>query len=152
MKIRTCAALLITVLVLSLLAGCAVHAVEEKLDTVEDAVEHRLDVIEDAVEDAVTQAVTPEPSVPAPPETTPPETAAPAVTEAAPAQLTREEAQAIALENAGFTADQVTYLRADYEIDDGVPQYDVEFHQGRWEYEYEIHAETGKILSFEKDD
>lgn len=152
MKIRTCAALLITVLVLSLLAGCAAHAVEEKLDTVEDAVEHRLDVIEDAVEDAVTQAVTPEPSVPAPPETTPPETAAPAVTEAAPAQLTGEEAQAIALEHAGFTPEQVTYLRADYEIDDGVPQYDVEFHQGRWEYEYEIHAETGKILSFEKDD
>lgn len=68
------------------------------------------------------------------------------------AVLTREEALAIALEHAGFTGDQVSRLRTQYEIDDGIPQYEVEFHQDRWEYDYEIHAETGQILSFEKDD
>ena len=68
------------------------------------------------------------------------------------AVLTKEDAEIIALEHAGFTAEQVSQLRVEYEIDDGIPQYDVEFREGRWEYSYEIHAETGAILSFEKDD
>ena len=154
MKIRTCAALLIALLSLSLLAGCAANAAEEKLDAVEDAVEHRLDTIEDAAEEAVTQAVLPQPAAPAPTEaapTMPAQPAEPAATEAAD-RLIPEEAQTIALQHAGFTADQVTFLRTEFDFDDGVPQYDVEFHEGRWEYEYEIHAETGVILSFEKDD
>ena len=66
--------------------------------------------------------------------------------------LTAEEAQAIALDHAGFTADQVRFLHAEPELLDQVPHYDVEFQEGRWEYDYEIHAETGAILSFEKDD
>lgn len=66
--------------------------------------------------------------------------------------LTAEEAQAIALEDAGFAADQVTRLRTEPELRDRVPHYDVEFHEGRWDYEYEIHAETGEVLSFDKDD
>jgi len=170
MKIRTCAALLIALLSLSLLAGCSARAAEEKLDKLEDAVEHRLDTVEDAVEDAVIQAILPESAAPAPTappptealprmpaETTPPapaapgEPAPPSVTEAA-VRLTPEEVQAIALQHAGFTADQVQYLRTEYEIDDRVPQYEVQFREGPWEYEYEIHAETGVILSFEKDD
>ena len=67
-------------------------------------------------------------------------------------QLTAEEAQAIALHHAGFTADQVLFVRTEPELWDRIPHYDVEFQEGRWEYEYEIHAETGVILSFEKDD
>lgn len=66
--------------------------------------------------------------------------------------LTLEEAQNIALKHAGFSADQVTALHAEYEIEHGVPQYDVEFRHGYWEYDYEIHADTGDILSYSKDD
>lgn len=66
--------------------------------------------------------------------------------------LTKEQAQAIALEHAGFTADQVERLRTEYEIDDGIPRYEVRFRQGRWEYDYEINAETGAILSYDRDD
>ena len=66
--------------------------------------------------------------------------------------LTAEEAQAIALNHAGFTADQVRFLRTEPELRDRVPHYDVEFAEGRWEYEYEIHAETGEILTFDRDD
>ena len=66
--------------------------------------------------------------------------------------LTLEEAQNIALKHAGFAADQVTALHAEYEIEHGVPQYDVEFRHGYWEYDYEIHADTGEILSYSKDD
>lgn len=66
--------------------------------------------------------------------------------------ITAEEAQSIALKHAGLTADQVTGLRAEYDMDDGVPEYEVEFRQGNWEYEYEIHAQTGEIRSYDRDD
>ena len=73
-------------------------------------------------------------------------------TEPAPAQeLTREEAQAIALAHAGFTADQVTALRTHRDNDDRTPTYEIEFRVGRTEYEYELHAETGRILDFDRD-
>lgn len=65
--------------------------------------------------------------------------------------ITGERAQQIALDYLGFTADQVTRLRTEYEVDDGIPQFDVEFCRGDWEYEFEIHAETGRILSYDKD-
>ena len=65
--------------------------------------------------------------------------------------LTEEQAAKIALDYLELTADQVTGLRTGYEIDDGIPQYDVQFHQGDWEYEFEIHGETGKILSYDKE-
>ena len=46
----------------------------------------------------------------------------------------------------------MTGLRAEKDRDDGLWIFEVEFRQGRLEYEYEIHAQTGKILSWEKDD
>ena len=74
-------------------------------------------------------------------------------TEPAPAQeLTRQEAQASALDHAGFTADQVTALRTHRDNDDRTPTYEIECRVGRTEYEYEIHAETGRILDFDRDD
>lgn len=65
--------------------------------------------------------------------------------------ITEEEAEAIALKHAGFTADEVTGLYTEYEIDDGVPEYDIKFYKDNIEYEYNIHAENGKILAFDKD-
>ncbi len=67
-------------------------------------------------------------------------------------RISEEEAQRIALEHAGLKADQVKGLRVSYDVDDGVPEYEVEFHHDRWEYEYEIHAETGEIRSYDRDD
>ena len=63
-----------------------------------------------------------------------------------------EEAQSIALQHAGLPRSEVRMDRADYDFDDGVPEYDVEFRIGMAEYEYTIHAETGSILSYEIDD
>ncbi len=65
--------------------------------------------------------------------------------------ITKDDARRIALEHLGLTADQVKDLRVDYEISDGVSRYDVEFQYGDWEYEFEIHGATGKILRFDKD-
>ena len=65
--------------------------------------------------------------------------------------LSQEEAEDIALEDAGFTREEVQKLHTSYESDDGVPQYDVSFRVGEIEYEYEIHADTGKILTFDQE-
>ena len=76
----------------------------------------------------------------------------PTPTGATGVNLTVKEAETATLDHAGFTADQVQYLHTEYELDDGVPQYEVSFHQGRWEYDYEIDARTGEILSYDRDD
>lgn len=68
------------------------------------------------------------------------------------AQLIGEEqAKKTALEHAALKEADVTRLRVEYEIDDGVQQYDVEFHSGGYEYEYEINANTGAVISADKD-
>ena len=136
-------AMILFVFVLLLAAtGCTAANAIQRLDAVEDRVEAKLDAAEDKLEDSMRKAVADAPAAAA-------ETA-PAVTES-PVLLTKEQAQQIALDYLGLTADQVTRLRSEQEIDDGVPQFDVEFHQGDWEYEFEIHAEDGKILSYDKD-
>ena len=161
MKKQLTAVLLIFALLLTM-SGCSVaHAVqkldaaedrvEAKLDAAEDRAEAKLDAAEDKLEASLRNNGSPAPAaaskeaVPAP---TPVETQpVPENTQ----KLTKEQALEIALKHLGFTADQITRLRTEYEIDDGIPQFDIEFHQGDWEYEFEIHAENGKILSYDKD-
>ena len=111
-----------------LLTGCA--ATVAKLEAAEEYVEAKADIMEETVETKVETALT-------------------APTASA---LTEQEAQQIALDHAGFAADRVTDLRVRYEIDDRVPEYEVEFRVDRMEYDYTIHAETGEILSFDMDD
>ena len=130
-------------------AGCSAANAVQKLDAAEDRVEEKLDTAENKLEDDLRKAVSPVPA-------TGPDQAPAAPTQAPPAtestrRLTKEEALEIALDHLGLTADQVTRLRTEYEVDDGLPQFDVEFLQGDWEYEFEIHAETGQILSYDKD-
>lgn len=65
-----------------------------------------------------------------------------------------EKAKEIALNDIGFSADEVSYIYAnlDYEDDYGlVPYYDVSFKKDRTEYEYEIDAVSGDIITFDKD-
>ena len=66
-------------------------------------------------------------------------------------EITAEKAKEIALKHAGLKESEVTRLKAERDRDDGIVKYDVEFQQGRMEYDYEIDAETGKILKAEKD-
>ena len=73
-------------------------------------------------------------------------------TEAAKTLIGKEKAKSIALKHAGFSAGDVTGLQVEYDKDDGIPVYEVEFDKGHKEYSYEIHGETGKILSWEIDD
>lgn len=67
------------------------------------------------------------------------------------AKLTAEEAEAAALAHAGLSREQVRFSRTEYEVDDGRPEYEIEFRAGNTEYDYTIHAETGQILSWDRD-
>ncbi len=66
----------------------------------------------------------------------------------APATVTLEEAKTIALNRAGLTADQVTFTKAETDVDDGVTEYEIEFRTADRKYEYEIDG-SGKILKEE---
>ena len=66
-------------------------------------------------------------------------------------ELTEEQVLAIALEHAGLTEEQVSYLNAHLDRDDGRWVYEIEFREGRIEYEYAVRASDGKIVDFDKD-
>ncbi len=68
-----------------------------------------------------------------------------------PTYIGLEKAKSIALKNAGLTAGKVTFTKAKQEKDDGIVKYDIEFRSGNTEYDYEIHAVSGKILDFDKE-
>ena len=68
------------------------------------------------------------------------------------AAVTEEQARETALSHAGLTADQVTFVRSKLDRDDGRLMYDVEFYTSDYkEYDYEIDASTGEILSYDYD-
>ena len=63
-----------------------------------------------------------------------------------------ERAKQIALDDAGFSENEVIFSTAKFEKDDDdddeAPEYEIEFFKGNVEYEYDIDALTGKILDF----
>ena len=67
-------------------------------------------------------------------------------------KLTGEEAKAAALAHAGLKAADVTFVECKLDWEDGVQVYDVEFftQDGR-EYDYEINAATGAVVSVDYD-
>ena len=68
------------------------------------------------------------------------------------AMISLEDAKAAALSHAGFTSDQVTFVKSKLDYDDGLQVYEVEFYtQDYQEYDYEIDAYTGKIVSYDYD-
>jgi len=56
-----------------------------------------------------------------------------------------------ALTHAGLTENQITGLKVKFDSDDGKAHYDVSFHAGGYEYEYEIGAYNPTVLKFEKE-
>ena len=65
--------------------------------------------------------------------------------------ITVEEAKEIALKHANLTSSQVSFVKSEFDFDDGVKKYDIEFYYNNREYNYEIDANTGRILSYEQD-
>ena len=62
-----------------------------------------------------------------------------------------DKAKQIALTNAGVSASDITSYRIKREYDDGIVKYEIDFHVGNIEYEYEINATTGDIIKSERD-
>ncbi|MFI3174029.1 MAG: PepSY domain-containing protein [Bacillota bacterium] len=85
------------------------------------------------------------------------DTETPRATTPAPAQatstttITEAEAKAIALEHAGLAEADVTFMITKLDYDNGIQEYEVEFYSGQTEYDYEINASTGEIISFDYD-
>ena len=137
---RKCLTMLCLFLAVTLLAGCTASAIPEP----------------QLAEPDPTPVAT-QPSAPDQTESTlPPETTVPPSqpsTEPAPTSLllSREEATAIALDHAGFTADQVSRLECELDKERWGMEYEIDFHQGNYEYNYDIHGETGEILYWEKE-
>ena len=117
------------------MSGCSAANTLRKLDAAEDRVEAKLDAAEEKLENRIRDNAGPSSSA----------------AEASSALLTEEQVRQIALDYLGIPGEQAERMRIQYEMDDGIPQFDVTVLQGDWEHEFEIHAETGKILSYEKD-
>ena len=62
-----------------------------------------------------------------------------------------EEAKSIAVNHAGLSVQDVNFLKAELDIDDGQAIYEIEFYKQNQEYDYKIDALTGAIMEYSLD-
>ena len=91
-----------------------------------------------------TVAPTPAPTQPQTVASTPAPTEAP-TQPAAPSTISADRAKQIALSHAGVGG--ASFIKAELDTDDGVQVYEIEFKVGNVEYEYDINAISGEIIS-----
>ena len=67
-------------------------------------------------------------------------------------QIQPDEAKKIALEDAGLSEADVTFQTVDYEYDDGLAYYEIDFYSqingNGYKYEYDISLTDGRIISY----
>lgn len=67
-------------------------------------------------------------------------------------KITADEAKRIALAHAKLAENDVTFVKVELELEDNNRyEYDVDFYSGNVEYDYEIEAVSGTILSADRD-
>ena len=66
-------------------------------------------------------------------------------------KITIEEAKSIALKHSNLDESQVSFIRGEYDFDNGIEKYEIEFYSNNNKYEYEINAKTGDIISYDYD-
>ncbi len=64
--------------------------------------------------------------------------------------ISKSKAESAALGHAGLSKSQVKFFQCKLDRENGINVYEVEFDYGGYEYEYEINALSGKIISVEK--
>ncbi|MBE6776684.1 MAG: hypothetical protein E7542_01020 [Ruminococcaceae bacterium] len=64
--------------------------------------------------------------------------------------ISKSKAKSIALKDAGLKESQIYDYEIELDRDNGALHYDVSFESGGKDYDYEINAKTGKIISVEK--
>ena len=67
------------------------------------------------------------------------------------ASIPPDEAKNIALTHANLTEDTVSLLRTEQEYENGVLVYEIDFTSGNYEYDYKINANTGDVVSYDRD-
>lgn len=65
--------------------------------------------------------------------------------------ISKEEAKQVALDHAGLAEAEVSRYRCELDRDDGRVIYEISFRHGSTEYEYDIDAASGQVLSWEKE-
>lgn len=65
--------------------------------------------------------------------------------------ISEESAKKIALDKAELKEDDVSFIKVELDLDDGIWRYEVEFKKGIKEYSAEIKADDGEILDWETD-
>ncbi|MBE6824851.1 MAG: hypothetical protein E7513_05840 [Ruminococcaceae bacterium] len=79
------------------------------------------------------------------------ETVAETKAKTADEKISEEKAKEIALTHASLKESEVKALFVELDFDDGVLRYEVDFKHGGYEYDYDIDAKSGTILSYDKD-
>lgn len=65
--------------------------------------------------------------------------------------ISADKAKEIAFKHAKVDESDVWAYRCELDVDDGVAHWEIEFSSGKYDYEYGIHAETGKVLKADTD-
>lgn len=66
------------------------------------------------------------------------------------AGITAKDAKDAALSHAGLSESQISDVEIDLDRDNGKLIYEVDFNSGNIEYDYDIDAETGEVISADK--
>ena len=69
----------------------------------------------------------------------------------AKAYITAEEAKSAALTHAGVSESSVAQLEIEFDSEDGLMVYEVEFYANGAEYDYDINARTGEVVKFSRE-
>lgn len=62
-----------------------------------------------------------------------------------------DSAKQKALSHAGLNGSDVRFTKVKLDRDDGISVYEIEFISGKYEFEYELNAKTGKIIDWDKE-
>ena len=65
--------------------------------------------------------------------------------------ISLDEAKKIALKRAKVSSENAKFIKAELDKDGRTAHYDIEFVSGKYKYEVEINAKTGKVTDYEKD-
>lgn len=63
----------------------------------------------------------------------------------------KDAAKVAAINHAGVTADSLSAFECELDRDHGTYIYEIEFKSGGYEYDYDINAETGTVMKFQKE-
>lgn len=164
MKIKL---LLIATFVAMLLVGCK-NVPDEDLQSTTNMVEMESSMIEKFVEtdtstmwDSTSQSssrnsstgesTTPVPATERTSESKPQNMAQNSQPQQSKGKISASRAEEIALNHAGVSKAEAKFLKSQLDIDDGRYKYEVDFYANGYQYDYEIDADSGKVLDSDKD-